>query len=117
MDEEQWQIMKEAMAFYEACKTVIKYGKTTIYGNRSNNTRHPAGTQAVLRLGKDQETGLLICHGFKETMKQSIEITLPSGNWEIENVFGEKCPVKIVQNVLVIDPVQDFSGFACILKS
>lgn len=116
LDEEQWQIIKEAMAFYEACKNVIKYGKTVIYGNRSNNTRHPAGTQAVLRLGKDQETGLLVCHGFKETMKQSIEITLPDGNWEIEKIFGEKHPVKIAQNVLVIDPVQDFTGFACILK-
>lgn len=86
-------ILKEALAFYERIKFLIRDGKTVdISGNGNKTLRHYKGVQTLTRLSRDGKW--LLYYVF--TLHDGIQpCRCPAaGNWEIVSSFGEgKCEI------------------------
>lgn len=69
----QRAIVKQAMDFYNEITDVLQNGDSQLHGNRGNNTRHPTGTQVVVRRTEKQIA--VVCHAF-ENPAETMEIEL-----------------------------------------
>ncbi|WP_310605348.1 glycoside hydrolase family 36 protein [Anaerosporobacter sp.] len=108
LSEHQWDLVKQSEDFYTSVAHIIKDGISKIYGERSLNMRYPEGTQAVIRTYEDEL--LIICHSF-ENPNESMQITLSSGAYTIQNAFNNKY-ISITGNVLTIAKMDCFEGCA-----
>ncbi len=74
--EEQYAVLKEALAYYKKLDDIIINGVTRIYGNRSKSMRYPEGTQVVVR-STDKEM-LVVCHAFDNPAGE-LTLDIPAG--------------------------------------
>ena len=104
---DRWEIIDNALDFYEKCENIIKYGITNLYGGRGNNTRYATGTQAVLR--KTEKEGMLVVHAFAKP-SETFEIKLDS-NIKITEQFYNK-NVSVNANVIKIEKMEEYTALA-----
>lgn len=112
MNTDQRAIVKAAMDFYAKLTDVILNGDSRIYGNRGNNTRHPTGTQIVVRRTADEI--LVVSHAFEEPCTDEITIDL-GVNAVITDRFG-RSNAAIDNGILTIQPMDSFTAGAVLLK-
>lgn len=111
---QQWKAVKEAAEFYEKAKHIIKYGRSRVIRNCSDNQHHLKGEQALLREGREEEL-LLVYHSFDGEHK-NIEGSLPVGEWEIKDQFGNISGMELENNQFKIIPQDSWESFAVLLR-
>ncbi len=108
----QEEIIKRALDFYGKLETVIKDGRSRIYGNRSMCTRYPSGAQAVVR--KTDKEILVVYHAFEHPCGD-IEINVPESLEIKDSFFADN--VEIVGDRLRISGLQPFTAGALLLAA
>ncbi len=88
LSEEQWGVVKEAMAFYEELKPVLKEGFSRYYPQASRPRRHLRGSQVLLRMGRGGDEGILYFFAFDQA-PQELRAELPPGTWKAAGSFGD----------------------------
>lgn len=101
LNQEQWSLVERAAGFYEKVKRIIKYGRTQLFRNSTDNQHHLQGAQSVVRSGQNREV-LLVYHAFENPV--NIEGTLPEGNWKIADKIGAECEIVIEGSRFEIKP-------------
>lgn len=86
LSQEQWEEVKNSCSFYEKIKEVIKYGRSSLVRNSTDNQHHLQGSQLLLRVYRDHT--LVIAHSFGGD-PVSLEAELPNGIWRENDRFGE----------------------------
>ncbi len=116
LDEEQWQIIEDGMAFYRGVAPIIKSGTSFRYGPEVRSYRHPEGWQAVVRAG--HESGILVViHVFGGSCPAVIEVPLPdSSGEEIKAVYGTSEDIHIENQKVRYYPQVNKSAVALWLK-
>ncbi len=115
LSDAKWQIVNNAIDFYAAVVRIIKHGNSRIYGKRGINTRHPEGTQVVVRLSEIGDEALVVCHAFNNP-NEEVVVKLPEGDWEVEKIFGKGYSFSILESNLVIGDLEEMSAFSLLLK-
>ena len=110
MTEEQAEILKSAIIYYQQLEDVIKNGKTKIYGNRGRNTRYPTGTQVVVR--STEKEILVVCHAFDEPADE-IVIDIPETFVIKESFYANGIQVK--GGKLMIDKMEERTAQSVLL--
>lgn len=87
LNNSQWKVIDEGIAFYKKIAPVIKEGKTYFYGENISSYRHPNGWQAILRENKDLDEAVVIIHGFNQAKGKTISITIPN-EYEIKHCYS-----------------------------
>ena len=87
LNNSQWKVIDEGIAFYKKIAPVIKEGKTYFYGENISSYRHPNGWQAILRENKDLGEAFVIIHGFNQAKGKTISITIPN-EYEIKHCYS-----------------------------
>jgi alpha-galactosidase len=81
LDEEQWRVVRRALALYEEAAPLIADGTSLQGGTRPPHAmRNPTGWQSVLRLSPDRRQALTVLHTF-DAPGDSATVTLPAGAW------------------------------------
>ena len=111
LDDEQKNVLRNAIEFYKKLDNVIINGTTHIYGNRGRNTRYPHGTQVVLR--KTDDEILVVCHAF-ENPSDKFEIEIDD-RFKICDIFNSK-NIEVINNKLVINKMDSFTAEAILLN-
>lgn len=106
-----WSLTREAIAFYQKCVPVIKYGKSRRYGVMGASWRHPQGWQAVVRSSPDQV--LVVLHTFAGAPAE-VSIPLPVAAELVGNFPGIEAAVDGDQ--LHLKTGGDFVGAVFLLK-
>ncbi len=106
----QRAIVKHAMDFYNKLTDVLQNGDSQLYGNRGNNTRHPTGTQVVVRRTDKQIA--VVCHAF-ENPAEAMEIDLGCNAAITESFYGEFACVE--NGKLHIHAMKPFTAGAVLL--
>jgi alpha-galactosidase len=111
LDDNQWALVKDAIRFYERVVPIIKHGKSRLYQQITKSWRHPQGAQAVVRVGDEGKSALIVVHSFAAPLPENIDILLPDGDWVVIGTFPEKSiPVEIHGNRFQIQPSVEFEG-------
>lgn len=98
LNEEQWKVLDEGIAFYKKIAPIIKEGQSYRFGPEVKTMRHPKGWQAVARVGDNGEAFILI-HTFQGEVPERIEIDLPDGCPEkISDIYSDKKRKIYVEN-------------------
>jgi len=108
INDSQWGIVKNGLAFYEKIGPVLKNGHTTWYGSKIKSYRHPKGWQGVLRTGENE--AYLVVHTFGEPKDVCIE--LPKQFKVADMYMEDKNSVVFDKNHVVITSPEEFQGFA-----
>ncbi len=111
LEKRQEEVIKSGFAFYGKLSNVIKYGKTTVCGNRGRSVRHPDGVQIVVR--KTDDEILVIYHGFKKS-EGEFEIDIPSGYAVSDSFCADSA--KLTDGKLLIKDVKEYTAGALLLK-
>ncbi|MGG6310659.1 glycoside hydrolase family 36 protein [Paenibacillus macerans] len=91
LNEEQWKIVDEAIAFYKLVSPIIKEGTTRRFGPSVHSYRHPKGWQGIMRISKQGSHMMAVVHTFGGDVPESIKLPLPAfGHYEITQVFSDK---------------------------
>lgn len=106
----QRAIVKHAMDFYNKLTDVLQNGDSQLYGNRGNNTRHPTGTQVVVRRTDKQIA--VVCHAF-ENPAEAMGIDLGCNAAITESFYGEFACVE--NGKLHIHAMKPFTAGAVLL--
>lgn len=106
-----WSLTRDAIAFYQKCAPVIKYGKSRRYGVIGESWRHPQGWQAVVRSSPDQV--LVVLHTFVGAPAE-VSIPLPVAAELVGNFPGIEAAVDGDQ--LRLKTGGDFVGAVFLLK-
>jgi alpha-galactosidase len=112
LPESSWQLTREAIALYQKCAPIIKYGTSRRFGGPGESWRHPRGWQAVARTAADRV--LVVFHTFAEA-PEGVCIPLP-GDWELMESFGD-VTATAADDQLAIRCGGDFSGAVFFLSS
>lgn len=116
LDADQWQFTKDAMALYQRSAQVIKHGYSSFHGEVGRSVHNPTGTQAVLRLSDDQKSALLVYHSFDTPQKSTIELQLPSGQWEISGSVKTSEHAQVQNNQIKITELSPWEGGVLLLE-
>lgn len=108
----QRAIVKAAMDFYAKLTNVLLNGDSRLYGNRGNNTRHPTGTQVVVRR-TDTEI-LVVYHAYEDPSSEPITIDLGK-NAVVADTFGN-APITVSNGRLTLNPMKSFTAGAVLLN-
>lgn len=95
---EQYEVLRESIAYYKKLEDVIKNGASKIYGNRGKSTRYPTGTQVVVR--KTDKEMLVVCHAFEQP-GEKVVLDIPDG-WDIKDSFHAD-KIRVEDGRLVIE--------------
>lgn len=119
LNEAQWKIVDEAIAFYKLAAPIIKEGTTKRYGPTIHSYRHPAGWQGVTRLSTDGLQLMAIVHTFDGSIPEKIELPLPAtGLYEITRVFADKeIDLQVENGQLSCKLESTFSAVCVLLRS
>ncbi len=118
LDEGQWRVIDNAMAFYQKISHVIKNGVTYFYGDKLPSDRHPQGWQGIVRMSNDDRSTLVVVHTFAGPCPETIRIELPDGcGTHLEEVYSYREQAVTLDNgVLVMDHVNEWEGVGIYLK-
>ena len=111
LEKRQEEVIKSGFTFYRKLSNVIKYGKTTVCGNRGRSVRHPDGVQIVVR--KTDDEILVIYHGFKKS-EGEFEIDIPSGYAVSDSFCADSA--RLTDGKLLIKDVKEYTAGALLLK-
>ncbi len=107
LDVWQEEIVANAMNFYSKLESVIKNGKTKIYGNRGKCSRYPDGVQIVVRSTTDEI--LVVYHAFESDLK-NVEVAIPDGFKVKDSFYADK--IKVEGNKIKISDMESFTAGA-----
>lgn len=111
LDASQRSVVKDAMDFYQKLTDVIENGDSRLFGNRGNSTRHPEGTQIVVR--RTDEEILVVCHAFRNPGEEFV-IDL-NCDAEIAASFNQQ-NIKITGRLITVSPMEELSAEAVLLR-
>ncbi|MES2924172.1 MAG: glycoside hydrolase family 36 protein [Verrucomicrobiota bacterium] len=111
LPEASWLLTREAIAFYQKCAPVIKYGTSRRFGVLGKSWRHPQGWQAVVRSSADQV--LVVLHIFANAPHE-VSIPLPAAA-ELLGSFPNSA-VTVDGDQLLLKTGGDFTGAVFLLK-
>lgn len=113
----QKEIVKEAVRIYRLAAPTIKEGVSRREGPEHLSYGHPAGYQAVIRISSDGRRALVVVHRFHAPDLDQITLTLPEGDWEVEEILSAtpEC-ITVSGNHLGVGFTGDFSGHAILLR-
>ncbi len=94
---EQWDVIDRGMAFYKKIAPVIKEGETFYLTPQVEKMRHPSGWQAILRVGENGDA-FVVMHTFAGPFPEVLEVKLPSGSYEIEELYSDEKPDITLEN-------------------
>lgn len=106
----QWDEVKNAAAFYEHVKRIIKDGRSVLFRESTDNHHHLRGIQALLRNRNDEEI-LLVCHAFAEPPEKLCG-AVPEGRWKIKECIGEEGRLAVREDGFEIRPQGEWEAFA-----
>lgn len=115
---EQMEVLKDAQAFLEGCREIVRDGKSRLYRGMGESWNTPRGWQAVTRVRGDGAELMVVVHMFGGEGELSSEIPLPEiplpeGSWRIEKSFGlDVGPESKLSGVWRPRGCAAFSGFA-----
>ncbi|MDO5136415.1 MAG: alpha-galactosidase [Eubacteriales bacterium] len=90
LEEDQWQVIDEGIAFYKEIAPIIKYGQSHRFGPAVPQVRHPEGWQALVRIGEDREA-YVVLHTFHGKVPETIRFSLPERTPDqIKKIFHGK---------------------------
>ncbi len=102
LNDHQWELVDDAIAFYKRVAHIIKDGKTTYIGCDAKSYNEPTGSQLVIReLGNES---LLVFHRFAESCSMDEYLdkhALDLGDYEISIRYGKAA--------------EDFSAMAAVI--
>lgn len=107
---EQQNEVKNAAAFYEKIKEIIKKGRSCLYRESSNNQHHLQGAQVLVRQGAEKKL-LLVYHSFAAPPEKICGI-LPEGSWKISDSIGAELQINIEGNQFEIFPQSEWEATA-----
>lgn len=107
---ESWDLTRRAIAFYQRCAPVIKYGTSRRFGVMGESWRHPQGWQAVVRRSVDQV--LVVVHTFVGAPEE-VAIPVPTGAKLLESFPHER--VVLSGGELRVKTGGDFTGAVFLL--
>lgn len=110
---ENWQydILKHGFDFYQKLSDIIKFGKTTVCGNRGKSMRHPTGVQIVLR--KTEKEMLVVYHGFDDSDGE-FEIDISDGYVSSDNFYADNA--QIIDEKIIVKDIKPYTSGALLLK-
>lgn len=111
LPEASWQLTRQAIAFYQKCAPIIKYGTSRRCGVLGNSWRHPQGWQAVVRYSATQI--LVVLHTFAGAPEE-VSIPLPGAAELVESFPGLSATVDGDQ--LRVKTTGDFTGAVFLLN-
>jgi alpha-galactosidase len=112
LNDEQWSVIDNGIAFYKKAMPIIKNGRSFIYSDRSASDRHPRGYQAVVRKGENET--LVTVHTFGGEMPK--EIRIPADAEKIKAQYSHCKPeVYLCGGDIVIKAPENFVGYAFIV--
>lgn len=110
----QWQVVRQAQAFYRRVAPIIKHGRSRHFGTLGESWRHPVGWQAVRREHADGSSMLVVAHFFAGAPAQ-VSIPLPPGRWQVAEHFHAPGS-RVEQGALHVPVAGDFSAAAVLLE-
>lgn len=118
LDETQWEVIDDAMEFYQQVSPVIKEGTTYFYGQKLPSDRHLQGWQGIVRKAEKNNSTLVVFHSFAGPFPSKIEIHLPQGcGQRIEKVYSfREESVKLDQGVLTVEDLCEWEGIGIYLE-
>lgn len=115
LDEAQWKVIDDGMAFYRKIAPIIKKGFTSFYGTRQTSWRNLKGWQGILRKSEDGKA-VAIFHGFNENRGTEIKIPIPAG-YVIKDIYSYKQEeVSIADGMLSLTMDEDMKAVAVYLE-
>jgi len=116
LNPEQWDLVKEGIHFYQQVAPVIARGKSRLFQSVSPSWQHLQGAQAVLRLGEDEQSALVVTHSFGSPLPAEIFVPLPGSGWQVARWFPGSAPApEIVDGQLRYVPAKEWEGAAIYL--
>lgn len=113
----QRALVDRAIALYAQAAGVIRAGRSHRYGPVVQNYRHPAGWQAVMRIGTDARQALFVAHTFARPGVKAIRAPLPPGKWRVAGDLAEKAgEARIAGRDLVWRPAGEWCGCVVVLE-
>ena len=108
---EQWDLVKEAIHFYQKVAPVIARGTSRLFQSISPSWQHLQGAQAVLRLGNDLHSALIVTHSFGAPLPAEIRVPLPGSGWQVVDCFPRGGPAAaILDGELRYIPAKEWEG-------
>ena len=115
LDDEQWNLVREAQRVYALAAPIIKRGTSRRFGEMGESWRHPRGWQGVLRMAEDGARALVVCHAF-EGAPGAADVPLPpGGGWRLDGGFSAES-VERAGGWLRWRPPGDFSACVVLLS-
>lgn len=109
LDDRQWQIVRHAIALYQAASPIIGSGRSRRGGEHGPSLRHPTGWQSVTRYADDGSGLLVVLHTFAGG-PDSVQIPL-NGSWSIEDSLSSGSTSLLVEDgEMRINGLRDFEG-------
>jgi alpha-galactosidase len=115
LDDEQWALVREAIAFYELAAPVIKDGRSAVHARIGPSWRHPRGAQAVVRVADAGDRALVVVHAFA-TPPPEFTVPLPAGEWQVAGTFAPSAPAfDLSASTLRVEMEHDYEGSVLLL--
>jgi alpha-galactosidase len=113
---EQWEIVRRAIALYQAAAPVIKRGTSRRFGAIGASWRYPTGWQAIVRVAPDNKLALVVFHAFTHDAA-GMKVPLPPGDgWRVQGTLTDAdSTCAISGSELAFAPTADFSAAAVLL--
>ena len=106
----QMDVVREALAFYQKVKHIIKDGVSVRTYACSHNMYKPTGTQAVVRRGDNGDV-LVVAHSFELNAPKTFDVAIPSG-LKLSDSFGAMRGVTLHEDRLTITFDDSFKALA-----
>lgn len=116
ISDSQWSRVKEAMALYRQAAPIIRDGISRRFGQIGPSWRHPSGWQAVMRIGADAKSALLVLHAFGDPIPRPVQIPVPDGEWNLAKEFGDCGLISIDSGNINWPGVEPFSAKVVLLQ-
>ena len=109
LSSDKWEITENGIKFYEKLTDIIKYGKTSFYGDYIKSYNRPEGVQIIVRefAGK----ALVVIHSFLGKKEFKLEL----GKVEISAKYGSEI-AEFSGNTLIVNADSDYQAQAFIVK-
>jgi len=115
LNDAQWKVIDDGIAFYKEIAPVIKKGFTSFYGTELTSWRNLKGWQGIWRESEEGKA-MAVFHGFNENAGVEMSIPVPEG-YQIKDVYSyEEENVAIVDGQLRLTMNEDMKAVAVYLE-
>lgn len=113
LSDDQWKVIDDGIAFYNAVAPIIRDGETVWFGEPSPSYRHTTGWQGILR--STETESLCVYHRFNNASTEDMTVQVPEG-FEIVDLYTVHGDVTLAGNDLTWHCGEDMSACAVHLK-